>query len=117
MIHHLLLYGWIENSSCQAGEHCHRWFLKLIKHLTNNKVEWEKQLFNVHTREETLQAILASVSKCLVYVLVYAVYVVVYSVYHCILYIIVYFVVYSVYFCILVYVSEGWLTNSKQYSN
>lgn len=63
MIHHILMYGWIENSSCQAGEHCHRWFLKLIKHLTNNKVDWEKQLFNIHTREETLQSILAAVSK------------------------------------------------------
>ncbi len=37
--HHILLFGWIENSSCQAGEHCHRFYIKLIKKLTNNKVD------------------------------------------------------------------------------
>jgi hypothetical protein len=112
MIHHVLFFGWIENSSCQAGEHCHRWFIKLLKHLTNNKEGWEKQLFNVHTREETLQSILASVSKffldcmCCVFVGqdVYALYINVYNTLNiCVIVYTVYANVYNSNACIFVH--------------
>ena len=52
-------FGWWENCSCQAGEHCHKFYIKLIKKLTNNKGEWEKQVFKVHARDEGLKKILA----------------------------------------------------------
>ena len=61
----ILVFGWIENTSCQAGEHCHKFYLKVIKHLTNNQEEWEKQIFKIHSREQGLQHIIAAVSKFL----------------------------------------------------
>ncbi len=67
LINHILLFGWIENSSCQAGEHCHKFYLKLIKRLTNNKEDWERQVFNVHTRDQAIQNIIAEISMYLLH--------------------------------------------------
>ena len=64
LIYHLVRLGWAENFSAQSGEHNHKFCLKLLKHLTNNKDDWEKQVFNIHTREQTLQHIIGAVSKC-----------------------------------------------------
>ena len=63
LVYIICVCGWIENSSCQAGEHCHKFYLKLIKRLTNNHVDWEKQIFNIHNREQGLQTIISAVSK------------------------------------------------------
>jgi hypothetical protein len=52
ILNHILLFGWIENSSCQAGEHCHKFYIKILKRLTNNKQDWEKQIFKIHAREQ-----------------------------------------------------------------
>ena len=52
ILNHMILFGWIENSSCQAGEHCHKFYIKILKRLTNNKQDWEKQIFKIHAREQ-----------------------------------------------------------------
>ena len=54
-------YGWWENCSCQAGEHCHKFYIKIIRRLTNNKGGWERQVFKVHARDEGLKKIIAEI--------------------------------------------------------
>ncbi len=61
IIHHIIMFGWIENSSCQAGEHLHKFYLKLIRRLTNNKQDWEKQVFHIHARDQALHHMIAEV--------------------------------------------------------
>jgi hypothetical protein len=61
IIHHIILFGWWENCSCQVGESCHKFWLKLLKSLTNNKVDWEQTIFKIHRREQSLRHILAEI--------------------------------------------------------
>lgn len=63
IINHIIKFGWIENSSCQAGEHCHKFFLKLLKRLTNNKEEWQKQIFKIHAKDQALYNIIAELGE------------------------------------------------------
>jgi ribosomal protein L17 len=63
LIHHILMFGWIENTSCQAGEHCHKFYIKLIKRLTNNKENWQRQVFRFHAKSQAVQNILAEIGK------------------------------------------------------
>jgi hypothetical protein len=67
IVHHIILFGWWENCSCQVGECCHKFYLKLIKRLTNNKEDWQKQVFNTHTKDQALRLIigeLGNISHC-----------------------------------------------------
>ena len=59
----IILWGWVENSSAQAGEHCHKFYLKILKGLTNGHPDWPKQIFKVHRREQGLRHILGAISK------------------------------------------------------
>ena len=59
----ILMYGWWENCSCQAGEHCHKFYLKAIKHLTNNKEKWHLQIFNIHKRRQAMKEIADSFTE------------------------------------------------------
>lgn len=59
----IILWGWIENSSAQAGEHCHKFYLKVLKHLTNNHEDWPRQIFRIHRREQGLRHMLGEISK------------------------------------------------------
>lgn len=61
--HHLLKYGWWENCSCQTGERLHKFYLKMIKRLTNNKADWERQIFRIHKREQGLRHVIAEVGQ------------------------------------------------------
>lgn len=54
----IAMYGWWENVSCQSGEHCHQFFLKVLKHLTNNKVDFPLQIFTIHKRRAALVEII-----------------------------------------------------------
>ena len=56
----ILLYGWIENSCCQAGEHMHRFWIKLLRHMVNNHDDWAVQVFNIHRRDQVLKDVLRS---------------------------------------------------------
>lgn len=64
IINHIILFGWIENSSCQAGEHNHKFYLKLLRRLTNNHEDWPKQIFNIHAKEQALQNIIGEIGEC-----------------------------------------------------
>lgn len=70
VLHPLLEYGWLENISCQAGEHCLKFYIKLIKKLTNNKEDWQKQVFKIHQRENNLGTILSEIGMCPAFVLI-----------------------------------------------
>ena len=61
--HHLLKFGWWENCSCQTGERLHKFYLHMIKRLTNNKADWERRIFRIHKREQGLRHIIAEVGK------------------------------------------------------
>ena len=61
--HHLLKFGWWENCSCQTGEQLHKVYLHMIKRLTNNKADWERQIFRIHKREQGLRHIIAEVGE------------------------------------------------------
>ena len=79
LIHHIIMFGWIENTSCQAGEHCHKFYIKLIKTLTNNKENWQEQVFRFHAKSQGVQTILAEIGitnrSCVVHALVHEIYV------------------------------------------
>jgi hypothetical protein len=60
---HITMFGWIENSSAQAGEHCHKFYLKVLKVLTNNHESWPRQIFKIHRREQGLRHLLGELRK------------------------------------------------------
>jgi hypothetical protein len=45
-----------------AGEHGHRFFLKLINHLTNQKADWEETVFKIHSRDAAMKKLVREVS-------------------------------------------------------
>ena len=60
-VHHILTYGWIENCNCQAGEHLHKLYLKVLKRLTNNQSDWPRQIFQIHQRNGAMKDIVAEI--------------------------------------------------------
>lgn len=63
LLAHIVLFGWIENSSAQAGEHCHKFYLKVLKVITNNHADWPQQIFKIHRREQGLRHLLGELRK------------------------------------------------------
>ena len=71
MVHHIMAYGWIENCKCQAGEHLHKFYLKILKRLTNNKSDWQRQIFQIHQRQGAMREIVAEIGllSCVLHIL------------------------------------------------